>query len=458
MKILLISESKNSLEQISRIVRNQYKDLEVVLAGTKEEAINYASVDGPFGFYGLDAEAKTFEPDELGKELLEFTGNRPIIFMGHEAFINDRISQELYSSNEYNDRLLSPYDREDFKDDLLSKINNALVFAKKEEFEQSIEEVDPKDFIPMKIKSFYLFNSFPYDIYMEITPTKYIKILQADKPYTVTTLATYAKKNVRFLHIRKDDQLGYLEGESRKCLKAIRKLSPKSDDMLLVILRSITLAHQTLLTVGVTPAVLTLCSAVTDMIMEMVPNPKELPKVLRRYPNVYVGIASKSALTGFIATALAAKMGWESVTTKKKLTMAALLMDFTLCEEEMAKINSPSDPLLKKYSEEQKLNFFQHPNKAAEISQQFTMYPDIDFLIENHHETPNRKGFPNKPSHTKLTALCSVFNISQFVAAELDGHIVSNQLLGKTVRALSRDYNSGNFKEALRGAKEILRL
>lgn len=458
MKILLISENKNSLELISRVTRNQFKDLEVVQAVNKDEAVNYASVDGPFGIFALDAEAKSYEPDELGKMLLDFTGDRPIIFFGHQAFINDRISQELYTSNEYNDRVISPYDRPDFKDDLSAKIGNALTFAKKEEFEQSIEEADSKDFIPMKIKSFYLYNSFPYDIYLEITPSRYIKLLQADKPYTVSTLASYAKKNVRFLHIRKDDQLAYLEGESKKCLKAIRRLPAKSEEMLLVLLRATTLTHQTLLSIGVTPGALTLCSAITDTIIEIVNHPKELSKVLANYPKVYAGIASKSLLTGFIATAMSAKMGWESETTKKKLTVASLLMDFTLSEEEMAKINSPADPLLKRLSEEQKLNYFEHPLKAAEISQQFTMYPDIDFLIENHHETPNRKGFPNKPSHTRLTALCSVFNIAQFLAAELDGNLATSQFLAKSLRALSRDYNSGNFKEGFKAAKSVFKV
>lgn len=457
MKLLLISEQKTGIEQISRIIKNQYKDLELIIANSKEQAINYASVDGPFGFYVLDAEAKEFDPDELGKELLDFTGNRPIIFLGHEAFIIDRISQELYNSNEYNERILRPFEREDFKDDIINKVSHALVFAKKEEYEQSIEEVDPEDFIQMKIKAFYLYNSFPHDIYMEITPTKYLKVISANKPFTVTTLSTYAKKNVRHLHIRKDDQLEYLETESKKCLKAIKKVNIKSNDMVLVLLRSITIIHQTLLAVGVTPTVLTLSNTVTDTIIEMIKRPIDLIPIVDKYPNVYAGIASKSLLTGFISIAMSSKMGLESLTTKKKLGISAILMDFPIQEEEMAAINAPNDPRLKMYTEEQVENFLQHPIKAAEVAQQFTTFPDIDFLIEHHHETPTRRGFPNQPSHTKLTALCSVFNVAQFIAAELDGEILSSPMIAKTLRALSRDYNQGNFKEALTAAKEILK-
>ncbi|MCO4753829.1 MAG: hypothetical protein KC478_05080 [Bacteriovoracaceae bacterium] len=457
MKVLVISENNAELEQLSRILRNQFKELEVVQARTKQEAMDHASVNGPFGFFALDAEAKLFEPDALGKELIEFTGERPLVFLGSEAFITDRISQELYQSNEYNESLLRPFDREDFKDDLVNKVGNALNFAKQEEFASSIEDIDPEEFIPMKIKGFYLYQSFPYDIYMEIAHGKYIKILAANKPYTINTLANYAKKNVKWLHIRKDDQLEYLETESRKCLKAIRKMNTKSDEMILVLLRSTTLVHQSLLAIGVTPGVLTLCNAITDTIIEVVKQEGGVRNILKRYPHIYAGIASKSLLTGFIATALTNKMGWDSISTKKKLTTAALLMDFTLPEEEMAHINSPASPILKTFAEEDIVAFIQHPLKAAEVAQQFTMFPDIDYLIENHHETPNRKGFPNQPSHTKLTALCSVFNASQFVAAELDGEGINNQLIAKTIRSMSRDYFHGNFKETLKAIKEILK-
>ncbi|MBC74724.1 MAG: hypothetical protein CME64_01795 [Halobacteriovoraceae bacterium] len=267
MKILAISENSAELEQLSRILRNQFKDVEVILARTKEEAMDHASVNGPFGFFALDVEAKDYDPDELGKDLIEFTGQRPLVFIGQQSFINDRITQELYQSNEYNESILKPFEREDFKDDLLNKVGSALNFAKQEEFAASIQDIQPEEFIPMKIKGFYLYKSFPYDIYMEIVRGKYIKILSADKPYTINTLVTYAKKNVKWLHIKKDDQLAYLEEETKKCIKAIKKAPPKSEDTILVALRSITLIHQSLLAIGVTPDVLNLTGLLAETII-----------------------------------------------------------------------------------------------------------------------------------------------------------------------------------------------
>lgn len=459
MKILAISENNAELEQLSRILRNQFAEVEIILASTKEEAMEHASVNGPFGFFALDVEAKDYDPDQLGKDLIEFTGQRPLVFIGQQSIITDRVSQELYQSNEYNESILKPFEREDFKDDLLNKVGSALNFAKQEEFEASIESIKPDEFIPMKIKGFYLYKSFPYDIYMEIAKSKYIKILSADKPYTINTLVTYAKKNVKWLHIRKDDQLAYLEAETKKCIKAIKKAGGKQEDTILVALRSITLIHQSLLAIGVTPDVLNLCEILSETIIEVVKKQEDIRRIYFNYPKIYSGIASKSLLTALTATALVNKMGWDSATTTTKLCVASILMDFTLEDEEMTHINSHLSPEMEKFSEEAVAAFIQHPLKAAEIAQQFTIFPDVDYLIENHHETPNRKGFPNQPSHSKLTVLSAVFNVSQFIAAEIDGQNINKELLLKTMKSLSKDYlNGSHFRDVLKTLKSMYHL
>lgn len=447
MKTLLVSENKQDWEILRRIFKNLFKDLEFLCATNKDEAINYASSDGPFGFFIVDAEMKSCDPQEISELLIDLAGMRPFIFVGHEAFITDRIGQNLFQSNEYNEQILKPLDREDISDDIKMKVGNVLAWAKKEEFETSIEEVDPEDFIPMKIKSFYLYNVFPYDIFLEITKTKYIKILTAKKPYTLTTLNLYAKKNIKFLYIKKDDQLKYLEEESLKCLKALKKVNPGHPDTFILLLRSITILHQFMLTLGLTPTILTLSNAISDMIIEVSTQYKSLKEILKIYPNQYEGIASKCLLTAFIADSLCKSIGWDSITTKKKLAISSILQDYCLPDEELSKINYLSDPRLQNFSEEKIRQFHKHPIVASELARQFTMFPDIDYIIEHHHELPNKKGFPNQPLHTKLTAICGVFNTAQFMAAEIDGKKLNKDVIQKALRSMNRDFNTANFKE-----------
>jgi hypothetical protein len=456
VKVLFLSENKNDWELLRIILANLFKEVELLCAINEDDAVEIVSSDGPFGIFIIDTEIKRTEPEKSSHILIELAGDRPFIFLGTDSVISDRISQELYQSNSYNEKLLKPLDRNDITEDIEVKMSSALEWAKEEEFETSLEEINPKDFVSMKLKSFYLYNTFPYDIHLEITSTQYIKILSANKNYTISTLSAYAKKNVKVLYIKKDDQIKYLEEESLKCLKALKKISIQSNDVFIVLLRSITICHQYMLALGVNPTILSLANAITDLSINVSDSFRDLKPLLKAYPFLYEGIASKSLLTLLIADKLCKKMGWDSITTKKKLAMSALLHDYSLPDESLSKINYISDPRLQNYDDAKIDNFYNHPIIISEIASQFTMFPDIDYIIAYHHELPQKKGFPAQPPQAKLTAICGVFNTAQYVAAELDGNKINSGLIQKILRSMNRDFNNGNFKEPYNFIKTML--
>ena len=456
MKTLVISENKSEWEVIKRILKASNPKIEVICAETVESAMDTASTNGPIGFFILDCDMREVDPNELGLNLVDLTGSRPFIFIGSAGTLNDRISQELFTNNSNNSQVQKPVTGEAFPDDINDAVEIALEWAKEEEFELALEEVEPSDYVGMKIKTFYLYNKFPHDIYLAITKSTYIKILSANKTYSNSTLHTYARKNVKYLYIKKDDQMKYLESEATKTLKALRAEPVASDNNYLLLLRAITIIHQFINAIGVTPLVLTVANAASDRMIDFYQQKYKLSDVLKSYPTFYEGIASKSLLTAFIAEGIGRAIGWDSITTKKKLALCAILHDISLPEETMSKINSANSPLLTMYKDDQVKLFLEHPIKAAEIAEQFTSFPDLDFIILNHHETPNRKGFPNKPSSQKLTQICSVFNVAQYIAAEIDGRDMSNELFNKTLKSMGRDYKFGVFKETLGKAKKVL--
>lgn len=332
MKTLIISESQEQRDHITRVLKISYPKIHAISAATVEQTMTSASSDGPFGFFIIDTELKEVDPTELGLNLIDFTGDRPIIFIGAKSS-HDRISQDLFQTNSHNSIIESSEINDEFSLDLNESITHALGWARQEEFEQSLEEVDADDFIAMKIKTFYLYTKFPHDIFLAITPTTYIKIISANKPYSNSTLATYARKNVKYLYIHKDEQIKYLETETLKCLKALRSENLTSANTYLTLLRSITILHQYVLALGVTPSVLTLANATTDRIIDFYQYKFNLSGIFFDYPVFYEGVASKSLLTAFIAESIGKAIGWEAISTKKKLAMAAILHDISLPEE-----------------------------------------------------------------------------------------------------------------------------
>ena len=455
MKTLLISDEKPQWEIVRRTIRSLYPQLELVCAINKEEALNYASFEGPFGFFLVDVEMKAEEPEDISRALLDICGNRPTLFLGSDAMVRDRITQELFLSNEFNDTIHKPIELDDFK----MKVDQALIWAKKEEFEESLIEVNPEDYLPMKIRSFYLYNKFPYDIFMEVTATKYIRILPANKVYTISMLTEYSKRNVKFFYIRKDEQLEYLETETNKCLKALAKIVPTNREAFLLLLKSINILHEYINAIGVTPSVLNLGTAVTDAVLEVSEHNRVFKNLFAKYPRDHEGVASKSLLCAFITEAMCLGIGWSSPLTRKKLILASLLQDVTLADDNLTYVLRLSDPKLQSFTQEQVEEFVSHPVKAATIAAQFTSFTDVDYIVGLHHELPSRRGFPNTPAHTQLTPICSIFNIAQHIAAELDPiPEPTNSHLIKILRAMERDYNIGNFKEALKICPKVLNL
>ena len=458
MKALLISENKSDWEIIRNILKVHYSQMELVCTINATDAINAATMDGPFGFFLLDCNLRQDDPNKLGEDLIDLMGPRPILFFGHASVIKDRISQSLFDSNEFNEMIYKPLDRNDLLAEIKEKVDKALSWAQEEEFEQSIEEVNPEEFIPMKIRGFYLYNIFPYDIFLSITKTNYIKIISANKNYSHSTLATYAKKNIKFLYIKKDDQLQYLDSEADKCLTLLEKFEPKNSDIYILQLRSITISHQYILALGVTPKVQSLMEALVKSIYETSKDKFSLSKVLKGYPKLYEGVSSKSLLCAYISQSLGRKYGWDSGTTLKKLIVSSILQDITLAEDSLTKINTLDQFKEGDFDEKEFEDFINHPMAAAKYAKQFNNFSDIDFIIEAQHELPGRLGFPNRPSNSKFTQITAVFNSAQYVAAEIDGGEFTNNEFAVLLRSMTKHYTSALFKEAHKHLKSILKI
>ena len=445
MKTIVVSENKADTEVLRRVLKLHFKDLHFIAASTEKEIQVALLDDGPFGFFIIDAELKKSDPEKLSNMIIEMIGNKPFLFIGQSAAITDRISQTLYQSNDHNDHVTKPFDK-NHPDDIKNKVKSMLDWAKQEEFENCIEEVDPNNFIQMKLRHFYFMNSFPYDMYLEITPTEYIRIITANKPYSISTLNNYAKKNIKYLYIKKDYHLKYLENEILRCTKVLNKTNSKSEDYYTVLLRSITIFQQYLIVLGATASVFLLADEIIEGLIKLESKYSKLSDSLKYFPKYYEGIASKSLLTAIISIHLVKKMGWESRTTKSKMAICSLLQDYSLPHEEMSRISYPNDARLNEYTDDEQEQYYQHPIVAANTSKLFGKYSDIDYILELHQELPLKKGFPNLVSPLKFTPISCLFNISQFAAAEFDGQKLNRDFVRQTLKMMAKDFSQGNFK------------
>lgn len=446
MKALYVCDDKEGWGFIRNLFSSHFPKVELICVISGNDAFEYLSYEGPFAVVLIEAALRDEEPSKIAKQILDIAGERPIIFLGEKVHINDRIDSELYSQSETNHIILKPVEIPTFRD----KVKKALDWAKEEEFEKSIEELDKEELLPMKLKNFYMFDALPYDVYLELTSTKYAKIISANKKYTHSEINIYAKKSVKFLHLRKNEYLKFLEDGIEKLIaifEGSQRLPAKK--VITNQIRAVLIIHQYVQTVGVSVNLMKLCDKVIHASHNVILEFKKFKNILEQFPEEKTDIAEQAILTLYLSECILSSLGWGSETSRKKLGLASLLYDSMLRNDDLAKITSLDDPSLMMFTETEQLDFKNHPLKAAEVAKQFTGYPEADFIITQHHERPKGDGFPNKLSTNRLTAHSCAFIIANNFITKL---VYANKEPGALLnifREIKNTYNQGNFKEPI---------
>jgi putative nucleotidyltransferase with HDIG domain len=160
-------------------------------------------------------------------------------------------------------------------------------------------------------------------------------------------------------------------------------------------------------------------------------------------------ISNHSTMVAHIACAIARGMTWSSDVTYYKLTMAAMLHDITLVNEDLAKIQTLTELSEKgdRFKPSEIDLYKRHVSDAAKIAQEFTeVPPDVDTIILQHHERPDGTGFPRRLSGPYINNLSAVFIIAHEIVQQT---LIEGKDLPVIIRALTEKYESGAFKKIM---------
>ncbi|RPJ76772.1 MAG: hypothetical protein EHM20_07035 [Alphaproteobacteria bacterium] len=310
----------------------------------------------------------------------------------------------------------------------------------------------------MRLRNFYLFEQLPYDVYLELTPTKFGKIISKNKTYSHQLIQNYSRKNVKNLFLRKDEHLKFLDATIKNLLKIydIKLIDRKK--YIILHLKTIFIIHQFLKTVSVSDDVIKLTHLFIDSTREVVKskeNVVELINQLIESPNMT--FAEHSLATAYVCESILYYMGWNADMSRDKLLLASILQDIGLNNDEMIKIRSLNDPSFKNLSEEDQLEFSNHPLRAAELSTFFSGFSDVDFILSEQHEHPTGGGFPKGLNSSGLTTISCVFILASNFVARI---ATSNKDAGafkEILGSMGRIYCTGNFKDPLKALEKTFK-
>ncbi len=433
---------------------NNYPKVQLVGLRGPESLMDMLTADGPFSFIVINIDNKNIVVADLYQQINDTLGVRPFVFIGTPNSVKSQITNDMVHNQQTNALVELPLVLEEFK----KAVNLAIDWVKKEEFEESILEFSRDDLHPMRLRNFYLFEQLPYDVYIELTSTKFGKVITKDKFYSHQIIQNYSRKNIKYLYLRKDEHLKFLDTSIKNLLKIYDAKLTDRKKYLVLHLKTAFFMHQFIKAASVSEDVNKLAHYFIDSVSALVRTYENLSDLLDNISETgNITFAEQSVATAYVCEKILSNMGWTADMTRGKLILAALLQDVTLGNDDLIKIRSLNDPNLKMFSEEEQEDFKNHPQKAANLSTFFNGFSDVDFILMEQHEHPTGDGFPKGLNSSGLTTISCIFILASNFVSRMALTPKSPTQHKDILTSMKRIYNTGNFKDPLKALEKALK-
>ena len=320
---------------------------------------------------------------------------------------------------------------------------------------------DPTKYTPVKIDNFMRFNNLPCEAFIKLSENKYLKLINANDMYSSEVISKYIEKAVTFLYVRQTDYQVFADTGLSTLLQLYDR-KPKSEKLQSIQLMAIEDIHKRLHELSVDPEVAELTKKTVESSVMLIKRHKNISHLLNTMRKNADYIYDHSLKLSYIATAIAKNTEWSSDNTCFKLSLAAMMHDMTLTDHNLARFDSIDDPNLANFPEEQVKKFREHPFEASALIRENKQLPaDIDFIVAQHHEKPDGRGFPRGLSKLRISPLSCLFIIAHQFLNIIEQHqgVFSQQNMFLAIDQLSnKGFATGNFKKPYQGLLKAFKI
>ncbi len=161
-------------------------------------------------------------------------------------------------------------------------------------------------------------------------------------------------------------------------------------------------------------------------------------------------LSEHSLLLSCIAGQICMATSWGNAQALEKLSMAAMFHDVALEKNQWAKLHTLEQMKEAGLTDAEIEKVRAHPGLAAKmISEGEHIFADVDSIIMQHHEMPDKTGYPRGLGALKISPLSCIFIIASEFVEELYGKPASSIDMESIKAKFSDKFNKGNFKKPL---------
>ncbi|MCR9206233.1 MAG: HD domain-containing protein, partial [Halobacteriovoraceae bacterium] len=313
------------------------------------------------------------------------------------------------------------------------------------------EDYDRERFRRIRLKRFYNFSKVCCDVYIQLSVSKYIKLLNANDSYESFQIEKYEEKGKKYLFIENIHYQRFQEQFGNLVLNKLEKAQNMPPEIKVV--AELAAFEHTLRSAkefGVTAITANHVKRSVESNLKTLKKLPNLDALLKRIMRGGDYISEHSLLMSYFAGQICMATSWGNPQSIEKLSMAALLHDVALTDDRLAHIHTMEEAKRMDLSREEIEIVRNHPGEAAKlISEGENIFADVDTIVLQHHEQPDQSGFPRGLGALSISPLSCVF----ILASELAEHVYGKEASDVDMEAIKVEFKDkfsrGNFKKPL---------
>ncbi len=323
---------------------------------------------------------------------------------------------------------------------------------------------EPKTYCKINLSFFFSTKEVFCDVYVKISETKYIKIMNRYEQIDLSDLKRLEQKNIKYLYVKQRDFALII----KRLVSSLDPLKKQSSGKELVQNLNISpvfsiqlqeTVAETINKIGLNQEALEMTSVAIDNTMNLVERNNEVFEILNYSIKRENYLSEHSFLLSYLGCAILKESPYSGEEAFLAITLAAFFHDVTLEDSAIGKIQVQSERKFKNLGVEEQLEYLSHPKAASDIVKKIEGIPkEVNQIIENHHERYNGSGFPNGLNYRRLSPICSIFNVAHEIALYLYDSGNDREHVKEIILELEDEYQNGHYAMAIKAAKVVFGL
>lgn len=311
-------------------------------------------------------------------------------------------------------------------------------------------------YVPIRISLLLRWGSGNADLFMKLSETKYVKVINAGEAFIPADAERFSGKGLTHLYITSDAADHFLE-IFQKNMNLVIESESHSSEISVLSLESLENIERIASFLGWTPHVINAAKKAVTMAVKAASSQPNILKLLKQKSRDPSSNYSKHvSMQALLCCGFCHQLGWTSDSAQLKLGLAALMHDITVDENayndiflwnQAASGNHDKTPEVIKYRN--------HPSDAANLLLTIKdLPPDVDQIILQHHENKDGGGFPRGLISSRISPMASLFIIVEDLINFMEDSEDIEGKISQFVKHRDGKYNSGNFKKVFDVVKD----